>query len=350
MNRLPFEVELNTIEVLKTLSNANNKIGELKGILRLLPNPKILLNAITLGEAKDSSEIENIITTYDELYKEMVLENSNNLVAKEVINYRIAINFGFEKVKELGYINTNLIKEIQSIVENNSGGIRKLPGTIIKNIKTGEIVHTPPQSENEILEYMTNLEEYINIYDKYDPLIIMSVMHYQLEYIDPFYDGNGRTGRIINILYLVLKGKIDIPILYLSKYIINSKAEYYSLFRKVQEDKECIIEFIIYILKGIESMSEFTIRFIEEINNSIESTRLLLKEKTPKIYSNELLESLYCEFYTKNEFFQKQIGVSRTTATKYLKELEKEGFLVSEKIGKEVIYKNIALFNLIDNW
>lgn len=351
MYKLPLNVDLNQIEILKALSDANNKIGELKGMIRLLPNPRILLNAITLGEAKDSSEIENIITTYDELYKEMTSDLINSRAAKEVISYRTAINMGFEDIKEKGYINVNVIEKIHRCIEANKGGIRRLPGTVIKNTTTGEVLHMPPQSETEIMDYMGNLESYINSeFDEYDPLIKMAIIHYQFESIHPFYDGNGRTGRILNVLYLVMKEKIDIPILYLSRYIIRNKESYYELLKSVQEDEKNIVNFVVYLLKGIEETSIFTINFIEEINSSIERTRELMVEKLPKIYSKELLDLIYFEFYTKNEFIQKGLGVTRTTATKYLKELEKQGFLISEKVGKEVIYKNVALFELMEKW
>lgn len=350
MHKLPVDIDFNTIEILNILNSANYKLGELNGMLRLLPNPKILLNAITLGEAKDSSEIENIITTYDELYKEMSTNFSNSLAAKEVINYRNAINHGMAMLERNGYISIRMIAEIQECIEKNKGGIRKLPGTVVKNTNTGEVLHTPPQSESKILDYLSNLEVFINNENSYDPLINMAIIHYQFETIHPFYDGNGRTGRIINILYLVLKNRISLPILYLSRYIIKNKLTYYSLLHDIQMDETKIIDFVIYMLRGVEEISEFTIHFIEQINESLNLTTKLLKEKLPKIYSKELVELLYYEFYTKNSFLQDTLGISRNTATKYLKELEKEGFVISERIGKEVVYKNIALYDLIEKW
>lgn len=350
MHKLPINTDLNTIEVLSALNSTNYKLGELNGMLRLLPNPKILLNAITLGEAKDSSEIENIITTYDELYKEMSTDYSNNLSAKEVINYRNAINYGMELLHKNGYISINMIVEIQDRIEKNKGGIRRLPGTVIKNTSTGEVLHTPPQNEIEIRDLLSNLEKFINDDNNYDALINMAIIHYQFESIHPFYDGNGRTGRILNILYLVLKNKISLPVLYLSRYIIKNKATYYSLLNDIEFDESKIISFVIYMLRGVEEMSEFTIRFIEQINDSLHLTTELLKEKLPKIYSKELVELLYYEFYTKNSYLQTTLNISRNTATKYLKELEREGFVVSEKVGKEVVYKNIALYDLIEKW
>ncbi len=330
------------------LSNANNKIGELKGIINQLPNPQILLNAITLGEAKDSSEIENIVTTYDEIYKEMTSESSISANAKEVLKYRKAISIGFEELKRNGFISIRSLINIQKCIESDKGGLRKLPGTVIKNTRTGEILHTPPQSEAEILDYLSNLEKYINQDNEYDPLINMGVIHYQFETIHPFYGGNGRTGRILNVLFLVMMNKLSYPVLYLSRYIIQNKDEYYTLLKECNNHEENIRIFVRYMLKGVAATSYFTIRFIDEIIQSMEQTTMLMKERLPKIYSKELVEYLYYEFYTKNEYLRNEFNISRSTANKYLKLLEEQGFVISEKVGKEVIYKNVALFNLME--
>lgn len=348
MFKVPLSIDLNDVETLKLLSNANNKVGELKGIINQLPNPQILLNAITLGEAKDSSEIENIVTTYDEIYKEMTSESSISANAKEVLRYRKAISLGFEELKRNGFISIRSLINIQNCIESDKGGIRKLPGTVIKNTRTGEILLTPPQSEAEILDYLSNLEKYINQDNEYDPLINMGVIHYQFETIHPFYDGNGRTGRILNVLFLVMKNKLSYPVLYLSRYIIQNKDEYYTLLRECNNNEENIRIFVRYMLKGIAATSDFTIRFIDEIIHSMEQTTMLMRERLPKIYSKELVEYLYYEFYTKNEFLRNEFNISRSTANKYLKLLEEQGFVISEKVGKEVIYKNVALFNLME--
>lgn len=350
MYKLPLDIELYTIETLKKLSDVNFKIGELKGILNQLPNPEILLNAITLGEAKDSSEIENIITTYDELYKEMANPSSSFGAAKEVLRYHRAIMTGYNYIKENGFISIRLIKDIQNEIEINKSGIRKLPGTVIKNTRTGEIIYTPPQSETEILDYLSNLEQYINLNNEYDPLINMGVIHYQFEAIHPFYDGNGRTGRVINILYLVMKNKISYPVLYLSRYIIRNKEQYYKLLQESEHDIYKIIEFVQYMLQGIKETAEFTIDFINEIVKSMDATTKKMKEVLPKLYSNDLVEYLYSNFYTKNELFKDEFGITRQTASIRLKELEKSGFLYSEQIGKETIYINVALMELMNKW
>ena len=207
MHKLPFDLNLDDIDILKALSNANNKIGELNGLVKALPNQNIILNAVILGEAKESSEIENIVTTYDRIFKE--------------ITYRQAILHGFKLLNDNGFISTNMLVEIYRIIEPSVGDIRKIPGTVILNTKTNEILHAPPQNESKIRECLSNLEKYINYpeLENADPLIKMGLIHFQFESIHPFHDGNGRVGRILNILYLVLEHKINIPILYLSKYI-----------------------------------------------------------------------------------------------------------------------------------
>jgi len=349
MNKLPFNVGLNTIEILKRLSQTNNAIGELKGVLNLLPNPKLILSLIQISESKDSSAIENIITTYDEIFKELATKKSSNGSPKEIVNYKRAIEKGILLIREKGFISTNILVEIQSIIENNKGGIRKLPSTVIMNDQTKEIVHTPPQNEEEIQKLLRNLEEYINNDTELDPLINMALIHFQFESIHPFYDGNGRTGRILNVLYLVLKNKIQEPILYLSRYIIQNKDEYYSLLRKCNENIKNIDLFVMYILRGIYETSQYTVNLILRINNAIEITKTEMKKRLPDIYRFEIVEHLFSYMYTKNEYFRHDLNIARATSTKYLKALEKEGFLISEKVGKEVIYKNVQLFNIINN-
>lgn len=348
INKLPFKVDLDTIEILKQLNKANSAIGELKGIINLLPNPSIILSLLSVSESKDSSEIENIVTTYEDIYKEMISKINVSKASKEVSNYKSAILYGYSELKEKGYISTNSIVNIQKHIEPNKGGIRKLPGTVIKNMDTGEVVHTPPQSENDIRSLLKNLEDFINNDHQYDALINLALIHFQFESIHPFYDGNGRTGRIINILYLVLNQKIQQPILYLSKYIIDNKAEYYDLLKLCNEDINQISKFVIYILKGIELTSKNTISLIMRINELIEITHEEMKLRLPDIYSKEIVSHIFSYIYTKNEFFRNQLSVSRPTATKYLKALEVNGFLVSERVGKEVLYKNIQLLNIFD--
>lgn len=287
---LPPDIDLETKKVLKQLVGSHRALAELKGFADTIPNKNILINAVTINEAKDSSEIENIITTHDELFKAMAQSNYNNPAAKEVVNYRTALWKGYELVKAKKIMTTNMIIAIQQDIEENCAGIRKLPGTVLKNQRTGEVDYTPPNGEREILDLMSNLEKYINDdYDAVDPLEKLAVGHYQLESIHPFYDGNGRTGRIINILYLVLKELLDSPILYLSKYIIRNKTAYYRLLQEVST-KEAWEDWVLFILDGIEQTAEETLLLVKKINALVDKTAEEIKEVLPRVYSKELLE------------------------------------------------------------
>ena len=344
---LPPKAELETKAVLKQLARANRALAELKGYADTIPNKHILVNAVMIKEAKDSSAIENIITTHDDLYKAISESSGASPGAKEVASYRTALWQGYELVKAREILTTNMIVEIQGMIEKNRAGIRKLPGTVLRNERTGETVYTPPAGEAEITGLLRNLEKYINEDDKdMDPLIKLAVIHYQFESIHPFYDGNGRTGRIINVLYLVLKELLDSPILYLSSYIIRNKAAYYRLLQEVRTYGNWE-EWIVYILTGIEETAEETLRLVKKINAEVEAMSAEIKEKLPKIYSKELIDLLFYEFYTKTAYIEKGLSVTRKTAVNYLSSLEKEGFLASEKIGKERIYQNKRLYDLV---
>jgi Fic family protein len=342
-------VDLETKAILKQVAISNRALAELKGYADTIPNKKILINAVLINEAKDSSAVENIVTTHNDIYRAMSSEKYGSPEAKDVMNYRAALWHGYESVKENEILTTNAIIEIQSILEKNRAGIRKLPGTILRNESTGETVYAPPEGEKEIIELLSNLEKYINIdTDSVDPIIKLAVIHYQFESIHPFYDGNGRTGRIVNVLYLVLKGLIDTPIVYLSKYIIKNKDEYYKLLQEVHNNKW--EDWVIYILKAVEETSLETLEIVKNINNEIEKMSLEIKEELPKIYSKELIELLFYEFYTKTVFIQEGLSVTRKTAVSYLVSLEEKGFLSSEKIGKERIYQNKKLFELVKSF
>ena len=345
LEKLPLKMDLETKEVLKQLSKTSRALAELKGIANTMPNQNILINAIMINEAKSSSSIESIVTTHDEIYKAMVKTNDSTPAAKEVVDYRSAIWEGYNLIKEYGFLNTNIIIKIQEKLEHNNAGIRRVPGTVIKNNVTGEIVYTPPKSKEEIMDYLQNLENYINEDSDIDPLIKLAIIHYQFESIHPFYDGNGRTGRIINILYLVLKEMLDTPILYLSKYIINNKKEYYNLFKSTRNTNN-FEDWIIYILKGIEQTAGETVNIINKIRDEMYLMKQELRSKT-KIYSKELLEALFYEFYTKIPYIAKILNVSEKTAQKYLDMLVDLNFLTSEKVGRERIYRNERLFQII---
>jgi len=339
-------VNLETLNIMRAVSRANRKLAELKGFAEIVPNKNILINAITINEAKDSSEIENIITTHDELFEAMSDKKYYKGPAKEVLNYKEALWHGMCLIKERNILTTNIIVEIQNIIGGNNAGIRKQSGTVLKNERTGEVVYRPPETENEIRELLSNLEVYINSDDEVDDLIKLAVIHYQFESIHPFYDGNGRTGRIINILYLVLKGLLDSPILYLSKYVMKNKKEYYQLLQNIQVESDWE-SWIIYMLDGIAEMSEESLHILQDINNLINDTIILIKEKRPKIYSWELVEVIFKEFYTRISSVENALGVTRKTASNYLNELVELGVIESESRGREKIFVNKKLLSIV---
>ena len=351
MKLLPFnDFDLKTPRILEALNEASRSLAELKGFANSIPNQHILINAITINEAKDSSAIENIVTTHDSIYKVLTESGYKDENAKEVVDYRSAIWHGYEIVKKKGFINTNVLVEIQSMIEHNEAGIRKTPGTNLKNSKTGEIIYTPPQEESEIRNLLKNLEDYMNDKDDtIDPLIKMSLIHYQFESIHPFYDGNGRTGRILNVLYLVLNDLLDSPILYLSNYINNNKSEYYRLFTSFRDENN-YEDWIIYILKGIEETSKNTIELIKLILNEMNLFKEEFMTKLPKIYSDELLDSLFYEVYTRINYIEEKCDVTRQTAATYLNQLVEAGLIECENVGRESIYKNTRLINLLSKF
>lgn len=346
---LPLTYELETKSVLKKLNRAHRALAELKGVTGIIPNQIILINTLSLQEAKDSSAIENIITTHDDLFKSDALTKEfSSPEAKEVYSYAIALRNGYEKVKKVGLLTNNNILEIQRTLGTSSVGFRKLPGTELKNERTGEVVYTPPQNEAQIKLLMDNLEKFINddSISDVDPLIKMAVIHHQFESIHPFYDGNGRTGRIINILYLVKYGLLDTPVLYLSRYINQTKNEYYRLLQAVRIDQSWE-EWVLYMLDGIEQTAHQTIRLIQEMRDLMQHHKHKMRDELPKIYSQDLLNNLFRHPYTKIDFVIQELQVHRNTAMRYLEELVRIGLLTKHKIEKENFYLNTGLFDLL---
>jgi len=334
--------------VLKRLAPAHRYLAELKGMAATIPNEHILINTLALQEAKDSSEIENIITTHDDLYKaDLFSDYIRNPAAKEVSRYATALKTAFEQVRRDRLITVNRIIEIHRVLEQNNAGIRNLPGTALKNDRTGEIVYTPPQDHDEIVRLMNNLERFINdeAFCDADPLVKMAVIHHQFESIHPFYDGNGRTGRIINILYLVAKGLLDIPVLYLSRYIIRTRPEYYQLLQQTRETGDWE-PWILYMLEGVEHTSRQTIWIIRQIKEIMMAYKHRIRTELPKIYSQDLLNNLFRHPYTRIESVQQDLGVSRLTAAKYLELLTEKGFIDKHKIGRYNYYINRPLMDI----
>lgn len=353
---LPLPYDLETKEVLKQLTRSHRKLAELKGVALTIPNERILISTLTLQEAKDSSEVENIVTTQDDLYKAdlNVKQSIINASTKEVLAYREAIEKGFQQVRKKKLLTNNIIKQIQAELERNRAGFRTAPGTKLER-SDGKVVYTPPQDGAQIIEYMQNLETFINdeAMSELDPLIKMAIIHHQFESIHPFYDGNGRTGRIVNVQYLVTTGLLDLPILYLSRYITHNKGEYYRLIQTIRDKgtdnaKEWI-EWILFILKGIEETATETISLVKGISGLMNYYKSVLRPLFDKQYKHELLNNLFFHPYTKIEFMVRDMMVERRTASKYLNMIVDAGLLHKEKIGQVNYYINTELINLFLN-
>lgn len=347
---LPPKADIESKEILKKAIKANKALAKLVGSGRQLPNQSILINSIGLQEAKLSSEIENILTTNDELYQAFASDKKiTDANTKEVLHYQEALWEGFQVVKERGILTTNLFVRLHNIIKETDSGIRKLHGTKVANKVTGEIMYTPPEGEDVIRGKLKNLEEYMNLQDDdVDPLIKMALMHYQFEAIHPFADGNGRTGRILNILYLAKNHVLEIPILYLSKYILDHKKAYYEGLRNVTQKREWK-EWVLYILDAVEQTATYTQRKIDSIVSLMSETELLLKKKAPDVYGKELLEVLFRQPYCKRKFLEEAQIVKKKTAGVYLAELERIGLLKSVKLGKEKLYIHLNLYDILKN-
>lgn len=353
---LPFEFDVETKEILKQLSKSRGALAELKGFARIIPNEEILISTLTLQEAKDSSAVENIVTTHDELYKAdlNVKDYIVSASTKEVLNYREAIQRGFHLVRDKGLLTNGVIKQVQEQLEGNKAGFRVNSGTTLKDANKN-IIYIPPQDANVIKDLMSNLELFINdeTISDLDPLIKTAIIHHQFESIHPFYDGNGRTGRIIIILYLVANKLLDLPILYLSRYITHNKGEYYSLLQAIRDNKGDNTEnwrnWIMFILKGIEDTALNTIRMIKEIDILMREYKNVLRPLFGKLYKHELLNNLFFHPYTKIEFIERDMQVTRNTASKYLQMIVDTGLVEKVKVGKTNYYFNTKLIDLFLN-
>ena len=349
---LPYDLEIK--EVLKQVNRATRKLAELKGVAQTIPNERILISSLTLQEAKDSSAVENIVTTQDDLYRAGLDINYQfiNAATKEVLFYREAINKGFRMVRNKSLLTLNDIKHVQEILEQNSAGFRTTPGTQLKRESDGTVIYTPPQDGLEIVRYMANLEQFINDnqMSQLDPLIKMAIIHHQFESIHPFYDGNGRTGRIINILYLVITGLLDLPILYLSRYITHHKGEYYRLIQAIRDKyTDNAVEWeawILFMLKGVETTADDTISLVKSIGQLMAEYKNIIRPDFGSKYNHELLNGLFYHPYTKIDHVVANMQVSRQTASKYLDRIVALGLLQKEKMGKENYYINTRLMNL----
>lgn len=332
-----------TPAILKRLAGASRQLAELKGVAASIPHQGILINTLGMQEAKDSSAIENIVTTHDEIFRDDAFpDDPGSPAAKEVLRYRQALHVGFEAVRRTGLLTTNQIVRIQAELERNSAGFRKLPGTTLKD-GGGHTVYTPPQDPGEIRALMGDLERFINddVGFDADPLIRMALIHHQFESIHPFYDGNGRTGRIINVLYLVREGLLEVPVLYLSRHIVRTKGDYYRLLQAVRE-RDAWEEWVLYMLTAVEETAREAIATIGAIKAALLDTKHRIRAGY-RFYSQDLINNLFTHPYTKIQFVERDLNVSRLTARKYLEALTDGGFLEKRKVGRSNFYMNIAL-------
>lgn len=346
LTKFPPQQMLETPEVLRALVKAHRYLAELKGVARSIPNEGLLISTLSLQEAQSSSEIENIITTQDALYKYQIQPDSADAVSKEVAHYAEGLDIGFRQVRDSGILTLNTILEVQAVLEGNDAGFRKTPGTVLKNEQTGEVVYEPPPP-NDIVTLMGQLERFIHDESELDPLVRMALIHHQFESIHPFYDGNGRTGRIINILYLVKDGLLDMPILYLSRYISQTKSEYYQGLQRVRYDGDWQ-QWLLYMLNGVAVTAKHTTQLVGDIHVLLQEYKLRIRSNY-KFYSQDLINNIFRHPYTKVAFLEQDLRVSRATATRYLDTLSNGGILTKHKLGRENYYINHALVKLLFN-
>ncbi|MEX2443134.1 MAG: Fic/DOC family N-terminal domain-containing protein [Alkalispirochaeta sp.] len=335
-----------SVPVLRREADARQALAELKGVANIIPNQAILINAIALREAKDSSEIENIVTTQDRLYRGLAAGSAAAVDSstKEVMQYRSALRIGEALIGEHGFLSVNHIIRVQTEIVGNDAGLRATPGTALVNDRTGEVVYTPPQNPDVIRQLLSNFADFYT--REATSLADMAALHYQFETIHPFLDGNGRAGRIFNMLYLILKGYLDIPILYPSSYIIEHKDNYYRFLRAVTATGEWE-QWILFMLDAIRATSVDTIERVREIRNELDRTVDEVRATLPRIYTKELVETLFVHPYSKIEFLVNALGVERKAASRYLRSLEELGLLESQKVGREKIYINVRLMTVL---
>jgi len=347
---LPPPVDLDTVPVLRALARANRALAELKGRAATIPNQGILINTLALQEAQASSEIENIVTTQDDLFRsDLEADGVGSGPAKEVARYRDALRLGYDRMRATeGLITNNTLIEMFQLLKGHDGGFRSTPGTTLRNEATGEVVFVPPQDKRDIEDAMSALERFINddAVCELDPLIKMALIHHQFESIHPFPDGNGRLGRILNVLYLTRTGLLDIPILYLSRHITRTKSDYYRLLQAVRTDGAWEA-WVLYILEAVAVTAGTTLRLVEGIRLQMASVKKRMRDDLPRLYSQDLLNNLFRHPYTRIEFVASDLEVSRQTAAKYLDQLAEHGFVVKRRSGRSNYYVNtdlVALF------
>lgn len=344
---LPPPVEVETSEILKLAIDANRALSALVSDCKRLPNSGIFYSRLFLSEAKDSSEIENIVTTNDELYKAAASEQApENPNAKEVLHYVDALWEGTRMFRQSGLLTKQVLIKVADMVNGNTAGVRTTPGTKLTNTRTGGVVYTPPEGKEVILDKLDNLERFINEESSLDPLVRMAMLHYQFEAIHPFTDGNGRTGRILNLLFLERCGLIDHPVLFLSRYIINNRDGYYGGLRGVTERGDWS-SWITYILRGVGETSRFMSKKIDDIISARQDIKEKMRAEAKSIFTKDLLDVLFSQPYCKIKHLVDAGIAKRATASAYLHKLESIGILAGFKTGKEKIFVNKRLFEIL---
>lgn len=349
---LPPLQDIETAKVLKALTNAHRHLGELKGRAASIPNETILINTLTLQEALASSEIENIVTTQDELFQaDQFNSDKTSPATKEVSRYRDALRTGFQHQRDNQGLITNrlLIKMFQTLKETD-GGFRVTPGTTLKNERTGELIFVPPQDANEIVAHMNDLETFINDSEssELDPLVKMALIHHQFETIHPFPDGNGRIGRILNVLYLTKTDLLDTPILYLSRAITQEKENYYNLLQHVRDSGEWE-DWLLFMINAVATTAQSTVKLTDEIQKLMAGYKDTLRQDFARIYSQDLLNNLFSHPYTRIEYLSDELGITRQTAATRLDALAKASLVKKVTSGRNNYYINEPLVQLFMN-
>lgn len=345
---LPPTGEIESREILIACIPAMAELSKANALVRTLPNEEVLVHTLPLQEARRSSEIENIVTTNDELYRAMTSDNiQTSPHTKEVLRYREALWTGMYRMRNRPIINTPLLEQICTRIRDIQTGVRTHE-VKIQNPITKQVIYTPPTGYTNIVRLLTNLEHFINENNGLQPLVKMAIMHYQFEAIHPFTDGNGRTGRILNILYLIHQELLDVPILYLSRYFIQNCSEYYRYLREVTEEGKWE-QWILYVLAAVEQTSRETAQTIESINSLMDNVISQAQGKTKTIEREGFVDLLFKWPYCKINIVERELECSRITATKYLNEITELGLLEREKIGREYYYINKNLVELLSN-
>lgn len=344
---LPPKAELETKRVLKAAIGARTALAELKGVGGLIPNQRVLIDAIGLQEAKLSSEIENIVTTNDALYRAFADQGRTaDPQTKEVLAYHAALWSGYQGIQSgERQLTTRFFEELVRIIRGIDVGVRRVPGTKL-GTPAGKIIYTPPEGESRLRDLLGNLEKFIYATDDLDPLVKLAVMHYQFEAIHPFTDGNGRTGRILNILFLIERKLLDVPVLYLSRFILQEKNAYYEGLRAITE-QGAWEPWLLYMLRGIETTAQTTRERIEAIRRLLDEWIDRARREIPQIYSKDLMEAVFRLPYSKARFLE-ELGLGhRNTTAKYLRALVDLGLLKPIKKGRDIYYLNEPFYRAL---